>query len=89
MWRMDPELWKELSSIRELVALRHQNPTKEWPLVFVDEFDVLLVVANGRAAILRLTRRPITRRKSAKACLKTAGDPTTGPLSIKITAVDR
>ena len=44
MWRMDPELWKELSNIRELVALRHQNPTKEWPLVFVEEFNLLLVV---------------------------------------------
>ena len=44
MWRMDPELWKELDRIRELVSLRHQTPTKEWPLVFVDEFDALLVV---------------------------------------------
>jgi len=44
MWRMDPELWKELESIREMVALRHQSPSKEWPLVFLDEFDMLLVV---------------------------------------------
>jgi hypothetical protein len=44
MWRIDPELWKELERIREMVSLRHQSPTKEWPLVFVDEFDELLVV---------------------------------------------
>ena len=44
MWRIDPELWKELERIREMVSLRHQSPTKEWPLVFVEEFDELLVV---------------------------------------------
>lgn len=45
MWRgMDPALRKELDSIREMVRRRHQSPTKEWPLVFVEEFDALLVV---------------------------------------------
>lgn len=45
MWRgMDPEIRKQLNIVRELVALRHQSPTREWPLVFVDDFDALLVV---------------------------------------------
>jgi hypothetical protein len=45
MWSgFDPELRRDFDSIRELVALRHQAPTREWPLVFVDEFDALLVV---------------------------------------------
>jgi hypothetical protein len=44
MWHMDPELWKELEKIRELVSLKYKDPTKEWPLVFVEEFDQLLVV---------------------------------------------
>jgi hypothetical protein len=45
MWcGMDPELRKQLDNIREMVALRYQSPTKEWPLVFVEEFDALLVV---------------------------------------------
>jgi hypothetical protein len=45
MWSgFDPELRRDFDSIRELVALRHQTPTREWPLVFVDEFDALLVV---------------------------------------------
>jgi hypothetical protein len=45
MWSgMDPELRKELDSIRQMVRLSHQSPTREWPLVFVDEFDLLLVV---------------------------------------------
>jgi len=45
MWfGMEPELQKQLHSIRTMVALRYQIPTKEWPLVFVEEFDALLVV---------------------------------------------
>ena len=45
MWHgFDPELQRQFASIRGLVALRHQTPTKEWPLIFVEEHDVLLVV---------------------------------------------
>jgi hypothetical protein len=45
MWHgLDPNTLKELSIIREMVALQHQTPTKEWPLVYVDEHNSLLVV---------------------------------------------
>ena len=44
MWGMDPDIWKQFENIREMVRLTHQTPTKEWPLIFVDEFDELLVV---------------------------------------------
>jgi hypothetical protein len=45
MWRgLDPELLRQLSTIRQLVRLRYQSPTREWPLVFVDEHDALLVI---------------------------------------------
>ena len=45
MWSgIDPELWKQLSNVRTMVSLRYQVPTKEWPLVFVEEHDELLVV---------------------------------------------
>ena len=45
MWRgMDPELRKQLDCVREMVTLRYESPTKEWPLVFVEEFDAWLVV---------------------------------------------
>ena len=44
MWGMDPDVWKQLENIREMVRLTHQSPTKEWPLIFVEEFDELLVV---------------------------------------------
>ena len=27
-----------------MVALQHQTPTREWPLIFVEEHDALLVV---------------------------------------------
>jgi hypothetical protein len=41
---MDPNVRKELKTIREPVTLRHQSPTKEWPLVYVEEFDLMLIV---------------------------------------------
>jgi hypothetical protein len=45
MWSgFDPELLRQLDNIREMVVLRHQTPTKEWPLIFMDEWDSLLVV---------------------------------------------
>ena len=45
MWPgFDRNIWRELASFREMVALRHQTPTKEWPLIFVEEHEALLVV---------------------------------------------
>jgi hypothetical protein len=45
MWYgFDPNLWRELANIRQMVALRDQTPTREWPLVFVAEHDALLVI---------------------------------------------
>jgi hypothetical protein len=45
MWPgLDPDIGRRLATFREMVALRHQTPTKEWPLVYVEEHDSLLVV---------------------------------------------
>jgi hypothetical protein len=45
MWSgFDPELRRQLKNIHQMVMLQHQTPTREWPLVFVDEYDALLVV---------------------------------------------
>jgi len=45
MWQgMDDDMKKQLTTIKDLVALRHQTPTKEWPLIFVPEHDAMLVV---------------------------------------------
>jgi hypothetical protein len=38
MWRgLDPEFVRQLGAIRQLVALRYQSPTREWPLTLVEE----------------------------------------------------
>ena len=45
MWPgFDPELVRQLDTIRQMVTLRYQSPTREWPLVFVEDRDELLVV---------------------------------------------
>jgi hypothetical protein len=45
MWNgFDGELKKQLATVKTLANLNHQTPTKEWPLVFVQEHDALLVV---------------------------------------------
>ena len=45
MWPgMDPELRRQYESLRTMVRLSQQSPAREWPLVFVSEFDSLLVI---------------------------------------------
>ena len=45
MWPgFDPNVVRALATIREMVALQHQTPTREWPLVLVEEHHALLVV---------------------------------------------
>lgn len=45
MWSgFDPEFVRQLGVIRQMVALRYQSPTREWPVIVVDDRDELLVV---------------------------------------------
>ena len=45
MWPgFDPQIKRDLATIKTLVNLRPQTPTREWPLIFVREHDALLVV---------------------------------------------
>ena len=45
MWSgFDPELRRQYENIRQMVKLSHQTPTREWPVVFVNERNALLVV---------------------------------------------
>jgi hypothetical protein len=45
MWSgLDPELVRQLGTIRQLVALTRQTPTREWPLIVVNEYDAVFVV---------------------------------------------
>ena len=45
MWQgFDPEIKRDLAAVKALIRLTHQTPTREWPLVFVGDYDALLVV---------------------------------------------
>jgi hypothetical protein len=45
MWSgMDPQLQRELAAVRQMVALRRQSPTREWPLRLAGRRDVLFVI---------------------------------------------
>jgi hypothetical protein len=45
MWSgWDPELVRQLGAIRQMVALTSQTPTREWPLILIDEYDALFVI---------------------------------------------
>ncbi len=45
MWAgFDPELLRQLVTIRQMVALRYQTPTREWPLTIGGLRDALFVV---------------------------------------------
>ena len=40
MWAgFDPELLRQLATIRQMVALRYRTPTREWPLVVDQDVD--------------------------------------------------
>jgi hypothetical protein len=45
MWSgFDPEFVRQLGAIRKMVALRYQSPTREWPLIFFEDYEQLLVI---------------------------------------------
>jgi hypothetical protein len=45
MWSgFDPEIQRDWQVVRGMVARQRQTPTREWPLVFDQETDLLLVV---------------------------------------------
>ena len=45
MWPgFNPDIRQQLEFIREMVALQRQTPTREWPLVYIEEHDVVLVI---------------------------------------------
>jgi hypothetical protein len=45
MWSsLDPELRRQLANIRQMVALQRQTPTREWPMISVEDQRAVLVV---------------------------------------------
>ena len=67
MWPgFDPEFRRQLATIRQLVALRHQTPTREWPLIYVKQHKALLVVRewpDGSITAYTTSERPARPRK--------------------------
>ena len=66
MWEgLDPELRREYDSFRTMVRLSQQSPAREWPLVFVSEFDSLLVIREwpgGEVTAYTASSRPGSER---------------------------
>jgi hypothetical protein len=45
MWQgFNRDVQRDFQTIKALTNLTRQTPTKEWPLIFVKEHDLLLVV---------------------------------------------
>jgi hypothetical protein len=62
MWSgFDPELRRQLDSIRQMVALKYQTPTREWPLIFIDQHEMLLVVREWPDGYSPATRGKVMR----------------------------
>jgi hypothetical protein len=40
----DPSMRRDLDAIRSMVARQRQAPTREWPLVYDEKHELLLVV---------------------------------------------
>jgi len=73
MWSgFDPELRRQLDYVRQMVALRQQTPTREWPLVFLNEKKELLVVREWPDG--SVTAYIMTERTD-----RAAGAPTSDP----------
>jgi hypothetical protein len=68
MWRgLDADVRRELASIREMVSRQHQTPTKEWPLVFVEEQESLLVVREWPGGGLTAYTMPTARPRESRS----------------------
>jgi hypothetical protein len=70
MWPgLDPELLRQLATIRQLAALSHRTPTREWPLIVVKQYNALLVVRewpDGSITAYMTSRRSGTVRNGGK-----------------------
>ena len=45
MWYgLDPDIQRQLATIKEITVRRQLTPTREWPLVLVEDHDALLVI---------------------------------------------
>jgi hypothetical protein len=70
MWPgLDPELLRQLATIRQMSALSRRTPTREWPLIYVKRHDRLLVVRewpDGSLTAYTTSEHPGTFRNKGK-----------------------
>ena len=60
MWYgLAPDSLQQLRDAREMVRLRHQTPTREWPLVVEESKEELLVVREWPNGSLTAYTTPI------------------------------
>lgn len=61
MWPgFDPDITRDLRTVRQLVRLSHQAPTREWPLILVEEHDALFVVREWPDGSVTAYTMPVT-----------------------------
>jgi hypothetical protein len=67
MWSgFDPEFVRQLGVIRQMVTLRYQSPTREWPLMFLEDLNELLVVREWPDGTLTAYLRSTNARETPK-----------------------
>ena len=77
MWYgVNPNSWPELVNLRAMLALRRQTPLKEWPLIYLEEYDALLVVRewpDGSITAYTMSRADLERGRIATPPINPAG----------------
>jgi hypothetical protein len=68
MWSgFDPELRRQLDNVRQMVKRSHQTPTQEWPVIFVEDLNAVLVIRewpDGAMTAFCMLRGPGSNRNN-------------------------
>ena len=65
---MNPNSWPEFVNLRAMLALGRQTPVKEWPLIYLEEYDALLVVRewpDGSITAYTMSRSDLESRRAS------------------------
>ena len=63
MWSgFDPEILRDLKTVRQLVQLTRQTPSREWPLLYVEKQDAIFVVREWPDGSLTAYTMPASSR---------------------------
>ena len=67
MWSgFDSEFVRQLGVIRQMVTLRYQSPMREWPLLFLEDLNELLVVREWPDGTLTAYLQSTNARETPK-----------------------